>query len=32
LEKKLYLAKKSIKVKELLGAFEAFGDKGAKKK
>jgi len=31
LEKKLYLAEKSIKVKELLGAFETFGDKGTKK-
>jgi hypothetical protein len=31
LEKKLYLAKKSIEVKELLGAFEAFRDKGTKK-
>jgi transposase len=31
LEEKLYLAEKSIKVKEWLGAFEAFGDKGTKK-
>jgi transposase len=31
LEKKLYLAEKSIKVKELLGSFEAFRDKGSKK-
>jgi transposase len=31
LEKKLYLAEKSVKVKEWLGAFEAFGDKGTKK-
>ena len=31
LEKKLYLAKKSIEVKGLLGAFEAFRDKGTKK-
>ncbi len=31
LEEKLYLAEKSIKVKELLGTFEAFRDKGTKK-
>ncbi len=31
LEEKLYLAEKSIKVKELLGSFEAFRDKGSKK-
>jgi transposase len=31
LEKKLYLAEKSIKVKEWLGDFEAFRDKGTKK-
>jgi len=31
LEKKLYLAEKSIKVKELLGTSEAFRDKGSKK-
>jgi transposase len=31
LEEKLYLAEKSIKVKELLGTFEAFRDKGSKK-
>jgi transposase len=31
LEKKLYLAQKSIEVKELLGAFEVFRDKGTKK-
>lgn len=31
LEEKLYLAEKSIKVKELLGSFEAFRDKGTKK-
>jgi transposase len=31
LEKKLFLAKKTIEVKELLGAYEEFRGKGAKK-
>ncbi len=31
LEKKLYLAEKSARVKEWMGAFETFGDKGTKK-
>ena len=31
LEKKLYLAKGAIKIKELLGACEEFQDKGSKK-
>lgn len=31
LEKKLYLAEKTIEVKELLGAYEEFRHKGAKK-
>ncbi len=32
LEKKLDLAKKTIEVKELLGAYEGFREKGSKKK
>ena len=32
LEKKLYLAKKSIEVKEILAAYGEFRDKGTKKK
>ena len=32
LEKKLYLAEKTIEVKELLAAYDTFRDKGAKKK
>ncbi len=31
LEKKLYLAEKTIEVKEVLGAYEEFRDKGTKK-
>jgi hypothetical protein len=31
LEKKLELAEKTIEVKELLGAYEEFRDKGTKK-
>jgi transposase len=32
LEKKLYLAEKTIEVKELLAAYDTFRDKGSKKK
>jgi len=31
LEKKLYLAEKTIEVKELLAAYDTFRDKGTKK-